>query len=57
LRKMYPDAERLNLFGDRARVVVSEPFSDLPGVFVEVPESTAVILDGEGYRHEPFLAD
>jgi glutamine amidotransferase len=57
LRKMYPDAERLDLFGDRARVVVSEPLTDLPGVFVEVPESTAVILDGEGYHHQPFLAD
>lgn len=57
LRDMYPDVERLNVFGDRARVVVSEPLTDLPGVFVEVPESTAVILDGEGYQHQPFLVD
>jgi glutamine amidotransferase len=54
---MYPDAERLAVFGDRARVVVSEPLTDLPGVFVEVPESTVVVLEADGYRHQPFLSD
>lgn len=57
LREMYPDAERLAVFGDRARVVVSEPLTDLPGVFVEVPESTVVVLEADGYRHQPFLSD
>jgi predicted glutamine amidotransferase len=56
LRQMYPDVERLAAFGDTAKVVVSEPLNDLPGVFVEVPEATAVTLDSDGYRHEPFLA-
>ena len=55
LRRLYPDAERLELFGDAAHVVVSEPLNDLPGAFVEVPESTVAILDADGYRHEPFL--
>ncbi|WP_167043013.1 class II glutamine amidotransferase [Salinibacterium sp. ZJ454] len=55
LRGMYPDAERLSAFGEHAQVVVSEPLSDLPGVFLEVPESTVAVLDREGYRHEPFL--
>ena len=55
LRQLYPDAERLELFGDTAHVVVSEPLNDLPGAFVEVPESTLAILDADGYRHEPFL--
>ncbi|MGC5223577.1 class II glutamine amidotransferase [Micromonospora sp. DT81.3] len=55
LRHLYPDAERLELFGDTAHVVVSEPLNDLPGAFIEVPESTLAILDAEGYRHEPFL--
>ena len=54
---MYPDIERLKIFGRRARVVVSEPLNDLPGAFVEVPESTVAILDESGYRHEPFLAE
>ncbi|ANJ27103.1 class II glutamine amidotransferase [Agromyces aureus] len=55
LRKMYPEADRLSLFGDRAHVVVSEPLNDLPGAFLEVPESTVVVLDDTGYHHEPFL--
>ena len=56
LRELYPEVERLAAFGDKAKVVVSEPLNDLPGVFVEVPESTAVILDADGFRHQPFLA-
>lgn len=56
LTAMYPDAEQLRGFGHRARVVVSEPLTDLPGVFIEVPESTAATLDASGYHHEPFLA-
>ena len=55
LRGMYPDIERLKIFGRRARVVVSEPLNDLPGAFVEVPESTVAILDESGYRHQPVL--
>ncbi|MDY0907867.1 class II glutamine amidotransferase [Microbacterium sp. CFBP9034] len=56
LRQMYPEAERLNAFGDRAQVVVSEPLNDLPGVFLEVPESTVAVLDPDGYHHRDFLA-
>ena len=55
LRTMYPDAERLSTFGDHAQVVVSEPLNDLPGIFLEVPESTVAILDQTGYRHQSFL--
>ncbi|WP_433862325.1 class II glutamine amidotransferase [Streptomyces sp. L7] len=36
LREMYPDAARLEIFGDKAKVVVSEPLNDLPGAFLEV---------------------
>lgn len=56
LREMYPDAARLEAFGDRAQVVVSEPLNDLPGVFLEVPESTVAVLDPDGYHHREFLA-
>ncbi|WP_101846033.1 class II glutamine amidotransferase [Zhihengliuella sp. ISTPL4] len=55
LRRMYPDAERLRVFGRRAHVIVSEPLNDLPGAFQEVPESTVSVLDEAGYRYEPFL--
>jgi len=57
MREMYPDIERLRQFGKRARVVVSEPLNDLPGAFVEVPESTVAILHESGYVYEPFMAD
>lgn len=57
LREMYPDAERLKLFGSNARVIVSEPLNSLPGAFNEIPESTALIVDSSGYHQEPFLAE
>ncbi|HEV7186130.1 MAG TPA: class II glutamine amidotransferase [Leifsonia sp.] len=56
LQKLYPDADRFKEFGARARVVVSEPLIDLPGAFVEVPESTVMILHDSGYEHQPFMA-
>ncbi len=38
---------------DEDRVVVSEPVSDLPGVWREVPESTALIIQhGPDEQHE-----
>ena len=55
LRTMYPDASRLDAFGDHAQVVVSEPLNDLPGVFLEVPESTVAVLDSYGFHHAAFL--
>jgi len=57
LQEMYPDVERLRLFGQHAHVVVSEPLNDLPGAFREVPESTVAILNRSGYDHQPFLSD
>lgn len=56
LQAMYPDAERLGVFGTLAHVVVSEPLDDLPGAFIEVPESAIAVLDESGYCHHPFLA-
>jgi predicted glutamine amidotransferase len=57
LEAMYPSAERLRVFGQHAHVIVSEPLTDLPGAFIEVPESTVAVLDKSGYHHQPFLAD
>jgi glutamine amidotransferase len=56
LHEMYPDIERLRVFGNKAQLVVSEPLNDLPGVFTEVPESTVVTLDDSGSHAQPFLA-
>jgi glutamine amidotransferase len=55
LQQMYPEAERLRTFAKRAHVVVSEPLNDLPGAFIEVPESTVAVLDDSGYHHLTFL--
>jgi predicted glutamine amidotransferase len=53
VRMLYPDNQRLTHFGDDARVVVSEPLTDLPGVWREVPAGTALTI-GEGIEERPF---
>jgi predicted glutamine amidotransferase len=37
LEQMYPDTERLRVFGKRAHVVVFEPLNDLPGPSSKFP--------------------
>jgi predicted glutamine amidotransferase len=44
VRALYPDNARFQGLTAEDRVVVSEPVSDLPGVWREVPESTALII-------------
>src|SRR5829696_8108483 len=44
VRALHPDNARFKRMTDEDRVVVSEPVSDLPGVWREVPESTALII-------------
>ncbi|HWX30362.1 MAG TPA: hypothetical protein VNZ53_23345 [Steroidobacteraceae bacterium] len=44
VRMLYPDNERLEHFGDDARVVVSEPLTHLPGMWREVPAGAALII-------------
>lgn len=52
LRKLYPDVPRFKAVGDETRMVVSEPFVDLPGAWQEVPEATwGVIQDGADEVH------
>ena len=43
LRRLHPDNPRCSA-RDEDRVVVSEPLADLPGAWIEVPESTALIV-------------
>ena len=48
LRELYPDRARQRGISDEARVIVSEPLGDLPGVWNEVPESSyGVVREGE----------
>ena len=52
LRKLYPDIPRFRTVGDETRMVVSEPFVDLPGAWQEVPQSSwGVIQEGEDQVH------
>jgi predicted glutamine amidotransferase len=44
VRLLYPENERLQHLSDEARAVVSEPLANLPGVWREVPPSTALIV-------------
>ena len=49
---LYPD-DGLEHFGDDARVVVSEPLSDLPGLWRDVPAGSALIV-GKDIEERPF---
>lgn len=57
MQATYPDIDRFKMFRRGARVVVSEPLTDLPGVFIEVPESTVVIVEDSGFRQQEFLRE
>jgi predicted glutamine amidotransferase len=52
LRALHPENERLQRLSDEDRAVVSEPFGDLPGAWLEVPEATALVVqDGPDETH------
>jgi predicted glutamine amidotransferase len=51
IKQLHPENPRLQLLRDNDRLVVSEPFADLPGVWHEIPESTALIVHPDG-EHE-----
>jgi predicted glutamine amidotransferase len=55
IKQLHPENPRFQLLHDEDRLVVSEPLVDLPGVWHELPESSAVIVHAEG-AHElrPF---
>jgi predicted glutamine amidotransferase len=55
IQRLHPDNPRLGRLGADDRMVVSEPFSDLPGVWREIPPSTAVTVRRGGVLEErPF---
>jgi predicted glutamine amidotransferase len=55
IRDLYPDNPRFQRLTEDDRLIVSEPFSDLPGVWREVPEATAVIVRRGGvFEERPF---
>ena len=55
VRTLYPDNPRLQRATEGDRMIVSEPFSDLPGVWHEIAESTAVTVRRGGVlEQQPF---
>jgi glutamine amidotransferase len=55
IQHLYPDDARLGRLSGDDRLIVSEPLGDLPGVWQEVPPSTAVSVRRGGVLEErPF---
>jgi predicted glutamine amidotransferase len=51
VRELHPENERFRGFSDEAHAIVSEPLTDLPGLWHEIPPGTAfVIQPGEDLR-------
>ena len=54
VRLLYPENERFQHLADDARAIVSEPLADLPGVWREVPPSSAVVFQAGDDVQLPF---
>lgn len=54
LRELYPDIERFQGLQDEDRIIVSEPLGSLRGVWREVPERTAIVVQPGSDDRVPF---
>ena len=54
VRRLHPDNERLQQLSEGDRVVVSEPLSDLSGAWLEIPESTGLVVANGVVEQQPF---
>ena len=54
LKALHPESEELAGLSDETRVVVSEPLGDLPGVWNEVPEAHAGVVQPGADELYPF---
>jgi predicted glutamine amidotransferase len=55
IRQLHPENPRFQRLSPDDRLIVSEPFSDLPGVWQEIPQGTAVTVQRGGVLDErPF---
>jgi glutamine amidotransferase len=52
VRRLHPDNPRFQRLSPDDRMIVSEPFSDLPGLWHEIPPSTAVTVRRGGVLEE-----
>ena len=59
IRRLHPENERFQRLSPDDRMIVSEPFSDLPGVWHEIAPATAVtvrrggVLEQQPFRPQP----
>lgn len=54
LRKLYPDNQRIATLAEETRLVVSEPFADLPGAWNAMPEGSYAVVSGGQYELHAF---
>jgi glutamine amidotransferase len=54
IRSLYPDNERFQRLRDEDRIVLSEPLVDLPGLWDEIPEGTAIVVQPGPDERRPF---
>ena len=55
VRRLHPDNPRFQRLSPNDRLIVSEPFSDLPGIWDEIPPSTSVTVRSGGVlEQQPF---
>jgi predicted glutamine amidotransferase len=56
IKRLHPENPRLQRLGEGDRLIVSEPFGDLPGVWREIPDATAVrVPRGGSLEERPFV--
>jgi predicted glutamine amidotransferase len=56
VQRLQPENPRFQRLTPNDRVIVSEPFSDLPGMWQEIPQATAVTVQPGGVLEEqPFV--
>jgi glutamine amidotransferase len=54
IRALYPERERLQALRDDDRVIVSEPLGDLHGVWDEIPDGSALVVQPGPDEQRPF---
>ena len=54
LRALYPNNPRLAGVAEESRLIVSEPLSDLPGVWNELPEASCGFVQAGQDKLRPF---
>jgi predicted glutamine amidotransferase len=54
VRRLHPENPRIQRLGGDDRVIVSEPIAELPGLWIEVPESSCIIVQSGPDEQRPF---